>query len=293
MNTIGRKRLIGRTIVLALFVLPIAYVAGILSVAVHEIVGHGMSAVLLGGKFTGFVLKWDAMGWAYCSLPFNASLTQNVFHLASGVIATTICGGILLGLVFLFRKRTDVQLVLLVVSFICLMDGIPYVLWNSYHPVPPGDFGRIILLLCDQQDPESSIARWVLLVLGALLFAGTTFYFCTAVFMRIEELILNGDQFDGRSRFLALFFLIALPGSIGWFTFDWDQLAPGIGVLPEVVGALSVVTMAVLLFWYRPKSKHEGPVQPIAWRHITMSWTCLIATIMALALWFAGGVKWG
>ena len=35
---------------------------------------------------------------------------------------------------------------LLLASFMCLMD-IPYMFWNAYHPVPPGDIGRILQLL--------------------------------------------------------------------------------------------------------------------------------------------------
>ena len=285
--------LVGRTIVLALFVLPIGYVAEILSVAIHEILGHGLSAVLLGGSFSGFVLKWDAMGWAYSALPATAPLLHHVLYLASGVIATTVCGLTLFGLVFLFRKRLDIQLALLVVSFICLMDGIPYVLWNAYHPVPPGDIGWIIALSCGQRVPEASAIRWALLVVGTLLFAGTTFYFSALVFIRMEAMILGGGQFTGKSRVLALFFLLALPGSVGWFTFDWDQLAPGIGLLPDVVGALSVIVVAALLFWYRPKLKHENRIHLITWRHIVVSCTCLIATVIALTFWFKDGVKWG
>ncbi|NQT14807.1 MAG: M50 family metallopeptidase [Planctomycetes bacterium] len=293
MNAILKRSLISRAVALALFLLPVGYVAGILGVAVHEILGHGWSATLLGGEFSGFVLKWDTMGRAFCVLPSTAPPSHHVFHLASGVIATTICGAILLGLAFLSRKRVDIQLALLVVSFTVLMDGIPYVLWNSYHPVPPGDFGRIISLSCGRQPPEESVIRWALLTLGVLLFAGTTFYFCTSMFMRIEELILNGGQLTGSSRLLALFLFLALPGSVGWFMFDWNQLAPGVGLLPCVVGALSVTAMAALLFWYRPKSEHGEPVHPVTWRHIVVSWSCLIVTVIALALWFEDGVRWG
>lgn len=292
MNAIFKRSPVSRAAGLALFLVPIAYVAGILGVAVHEILGHGLAAVLLGGEFSGFILKWDTMGSAFCVLPSTAPQSHHVLHLASGVIATTICGAILLGLAFLSRKRADVQLALLVASFVVLMDGIPYVLWNSYHPVPPGDIGRIISLSCGPQPPEDSAIRWALLTVGVLLFAGTTFYFCTSAFMKTEELILNGGQFTGSSRLLALFFFLALPGSVGWFLFDWNQLAPGVGPLPCVVGALSVAAMAALLFWFRPKSAHKEPAHPITWRHIAVSWSCLIVTVIALALWFQDGVRW-
>ena len=293
MNPVSTRRPLGRAAGLGLFLLPIVYVGGILAVAVHEVFGHGLSAVLLGGEFSGFVLKWDAMGWAFSALPPTAPPWHHVLYLASGIVATTICGGVLLGLVFLFRKRTDIQLALLILSFCCLMDGIPYLLWNSYHPVRPGDIGRIILLSCGDSPPELSPVRCALLGLGALLFAATTFHFCAAAFTRMEELILDGDQFTGRSRLLALFLLLVLPGSAAWFTFDWNQLAPGVGLLPCVVGALSIAAAAAVLVWYRPKSTHEAPVPPITWRHIVLSWTCLIVTVMALGWWFQDGIMWG
>ena len=287
------ERTSGRTVGLVLFLVPIGYVATILGVAVHEILGHGMSAILLGGEFAGFVLKWDAMGWAYSSLPYTAPQSHHIVYLISGVIATTVVGGILLCFALLFRKSRSIQLAMLVTSFICLMDGISYILWNSYHPVPPGDIGRIILLSCGQQLATASAVRWGLLALGILLFVVTTFYFCASIFMRTEELVLNGNQFTGKSRLLALFFFLVLPGSVVWFAFDWNQLAPGIGLLPCVVGALSVVAMAALLFWHRPTSKHEDSVHSISWRSIVVSWSVLVITVIATILWFEKGVMWG
>lgn len=248
--------------------------------------------MLLGGTFSGFVLKWDAMGWVFCVLPPTASQLHVVLFFASGVIATTICGLTLLGLAFFFRERHDIQLALFVASLACLMDGIPYVLWNAYQPVPPGDIGWIITLCCGQRLPETSLLRWGLLICGVLLFTGTTFYFCSGVFVRMEALILGGRQSAGGSRLLMLLVLLVLPGSAAWFMFDWNQLAPGIGLLPCVVGALSVVTMAAVLFWYRPRLEHGTPIHMVTWHHIAVSWACLIATVMALALWFDEGVRW-
>lgn len=284
MNNILKGGLTGRVIALALFLLPIDYIAEILSVAIHEILGHGLSAIILGGNFSGFILKWDAMGWAFCVLPPAAPLSHHIFHLASGIIAEIICGAIVLGLSFQFRKRTDIQLVVLVVSFIFLINGFSYLLWNSYHPVPPGDIGRIISLLSGQQSSEASAIRWILLVMGILFFAGTTFYFYRAIFMRIEELLLNRGQFTGKSRLLALFFFLVLPSSISWFTFDWNQLAPGIGLLPCVVGALSVMVMAAILFWYRHRLIRKEHIYPVTWYHAVVSGTCLIVIIVVLAL---------
>ena len=114
MKATSKDSPIARTAALVLFALPLLYVAPILSTAVHEILGHGLSAVLLGGEFSGFALKWDAMGWAYSHLPADAPAADQIVQLASGVIATAVCGALLWGLVFFFRKRPDIQLVLLI-----------------------------------------------------------------------------------------------------------------------------------------------------------------------------------
>ncbi len=249
--------------------------------------------MLLGGDFSGFVLRWDGMGWASCDLPAAAPLSHEVLQLASGIIAEITCGMALWGLVSFFRRRPDVQVVLLVGSFICLTDGASYLLWNAYHAVPPGDVGRIIWLASTTSPPDTSVLRWVLLVAGALLFAGTMLYFYPAVFMRIEALIVCGRPLVGGTRLLALLVFLVLPDSIGWFVFDWNQLAPGIGRLPCVVGALIAVAMAGLLFWYRPRLKEVGSGHSISRRHIIASWTCLVVMVLALALWFSDGVSWG
>ncbi len=283
---------VGRGIGLVLFLLPIGYVAEILSVAIHELVGHGLSAVVLGGSFSGFILNWDGMGWAFCDLPSTAPVTHQILHLASGVSAEIAGGVALWGLISFFRTRPDVQVALLVASFVCLIDGISYILWSAYHPVPPGDIGQIIWLSSPTCPPETSVIRWMLLVLGASLFAGTTFYFCIAIFMRIESLVSRGGQLAGGPRLLALLVFLVLPGSAGWFVFDWNQVAPGIGRLPCAVGALSVIAMAGLLFRYRPRFQEGGSGHSVSWRHAVVSWTGLVVTALALALWFKDGVRW-
>ena len=293
MDTSYIKQALCRTVCLILYILPIAYVATIIAVAVHEILGHGIATVLLGGDFTGFVLKWDGMGLAYCFLPRTATTLVRILLLMAGIIATTIASVIALYLSYFFRKKTSIQLAFIVISFFCMMQGVPYVLWNAYHPVPPGDIGKVILLICGQQPPHDSVIRWTFLTLGILLFVVTTFYFCVSIFRKMEEIILNGSQFTGRARVIALCTFLVGPGVVGWFKFDWNQVAPGIGILPCVVGALSILTVAIILFWYRPDFKKRDSFHSISWRHILVSWSTFVATVLAMVLWFADGVMWG
>ena len=263
MRIIGGNKIITGSIRLAFFILPIVYMSGILGTTIHEVLGHGLSALLLGGRFSGFTVKWDTMGWALAGIPVGAPVTYQILSSASGIIATTVCGVILWRFVFLFRRRPEIQLALFVGAFILLMDGIDYILWNSYHPVPQGDIGIIILFSQALDFFGSADLRWILLITGALLFAVMMFYFCTSIFIRIEALILNGGQFTGKSRILALFLFFAMPGAYEYLSFDWNQIAPGIGRVPNVGGAMSIIVVAAVLFWYRPRLKIGNSISPI------------------------------
>ena len=293
MNIIRGNNAVTRTVKLALFALPLIYVAEVLDTTIHEVLGHGLTALLLGGQFSGLAVKWDTMGWALADIPADATVTYHILFSASGIIATTVCGLILWGLALLFRRRPDIQLVLLVGAFVLLIDGLDYVVWNAYYPSPPmGDVSKIILFYKAFELPGFTVIRWVLLITGVLFFAGTAFYFCTSIFMRIEALVLNGGQFTGKSRILALFLFLALPGAHEFLSFDWNQIAPGIGRVPNVADALSIIVIAGLLFWYRPKLKIGNSIPPITWRQIVVSGTCLLVTVAALALWLNEGVRW-
>jgi len=135
-----------RLVWLTLFLAPIGYTANIFAVAVHEIVGHGLVAQLLGGRFIGFWMKSDGMGGAFAFAAADAPVSHSIIILAGGVIATTLVGFILLVVAIVLRRWLLSRLVLLVLSAACLLEGPPYVFWNAYHPVPPGDIGRVFEL---------------------------------------------------------------------------------------------------------------------------------------------------
>jgi hypothetical protein len=284
---------LGRAIRLALFLLPLMYVAAILAAVVHEVLGHGLAAMLIGVSFEGFRVGWAGGGQAFTVIPPWAPRGHQVLHLASGIIVTIVCGGVSLGLVPLFRRRIIAQLALLVGALAFLGSSIWYVLWNSYDPVAPGDVGRIILLCCGDRPPETSVIRWVLLIAAAVLSAGVTLCFYRAIFIRLEAFITNNRQLRGGWRLLVLSSFLVLPTAIPSFIFDWNQAIPGIGRLPNIMHVAVVVGVVALLFWHRPMLKHQGPIRTITWRPVAVSWMCLIATITPVALWLNNGIRWG
>jgi len=268
-----------KVLLLALFLAPVAYISLILSVATHEIIGHGLAAVALGGTFHGFKLELDGMGWASIDLPSGASTIDNIICLAAGVTATTVTGLVLIAVSYHIRKRLGIRLSLLILSFMCLMEGIPYIFWNSYHPVPPGDIGRIIALWRSVGFPGEIGIRIFLLAVSGIMFCISTFFLCALLLQGIEEAVLAGKRFSPQARFWILLLFLVIPGPAAWFLFDWNQLAPGIGLLPCIVGAASIVISAIILYWFSLKPRSDIPGMNIKWYHLLILYGFLILLV--------------
>jgi hypothetical protein len=286
------KPLFRKAAILALFLAPIVYISQIFAVAVHEIIGHGLAAVSLGGRFDGFVLRLDGMGWAFSTLPLDATTTDTIILLTGGVTATTVTGFVFLALASVFRKRLAIRLSLLVLSFSLLMEGISYVFWNSYHPVPPGDIGRIITLWHDVQFPGEIKIHTFIFVISGFVFFTVSFFLYALLFQGIEEALFAGGRFSPKERFWTLLLFLAVPGSAVWFMFDWNQLAPGIGVVPCVVGAVSTLISATILYRFSLRPCSYVPGMNITWYHLLLSYGCLFIIVVLTLFWFQNGVRW-
>jgi hypothetical protein len=270
---------------LAAYLVPVAYLGVIFAVAIHEIIGHGLTAFCLGGSFRGFILKWDGMGWASAAPAIGAPGWHQTVILAAGVVATTVCGIALLLGAWLWRKRFFLRMAMLILATNCLLEGPPYVLWNAYHPVAPGDIGRILMMGSDGLRP-------ILMLIGGLLTVASTAVLSALVFQGVEEWLGTGTRLEGRSRFIALLVFLALPGVAGSFAFDWNQLAPGIGWFPCIAQAAAFVLMACLLYKRSFVPATEGP--PITASRMPIAFAWLVTLILLLAMWLylGKGMYW-
>ena len=276
-------RLLGAIVIAFIVLAPYGYFGMLLGVAVHEIAGHGLASLALGGRFIGFQLDFDGMGWAFVPFPAAAPAWKHVVKLSAGILATSVIGTALMLPACLLRKRPWVGLPLLVVSFAVLMDGIPYVLWNALHPVPPGDIGRILAIT------GSTVARASLVAVGAILMIGVTWFFTAAIFGGIQSWITGGGQLTPGFRLLSL---VILGAALAWFMeFDWDQIAPGIDPVPNLVGWILHPLVALSLMWLKP-----APLKPVASGGVLLAgiagWILVGVSILCTALWFRQGLFW-
>ena len=276
-------RLLGAMAIACIVLAPYGYFGMLLGVAVHESAGHGLASLALGGRFVGFQLDFDGMGWAFVPLPAAAAAWKHVVMLSAGILATSVIGTALMLAACLLRKRPWLALPLLVVSFAVLMDGIPYVLWNAVHPVPPGDIGRILAIT------GSTVARVSLVAVGAILMIGLTWFFTAGVFSGIQSWVTGGGELTGGLRLLSLLILGAV---LAWsMEFDWDQIAPGIDPIPNLVGWILHPLVALSLMWLRP-----APLKPVGSGGVLLTgivgWVVAGVSVLCTALWFRQGVFW-
>ena len=261
--------------------LPFGYVGVLLAVVVHEVVGHGLVATLLGGSFEGFWIDFDGMGSASTGAPEGGEPWGAVAVLAGGIVATSLLGALLFAAGYALRRRTWLALPVVVVSFGLMTEGISYAFWNGVRPVPPGDVGRILRWV-----EEPALGVGVVLVSGVLLLAAT-WAFTALGFAVLQAWLRPGGELRGRARGWVLAWIGLAPG-LAWLNLDWDQLAPGIGLLPNVAGLVLHLAAAASLLWIRPRLR--GPCRVGGWLAATLvGWGLAAATVLAIALWLPAG----
>jgi hypothetical protein len=264
---------------------PIAYIGSLLAVAFHEILGHGLAALCVGGEFKGFILKWDAMGYAFAYPPANAVRRDTIVILSAGVVATTLAGIAFLILAFVKKQHFFAHIVFLLFATHCLLEGLPYTFWNAYNPTQPGDIYRVLDLT------DSSFLRWFLMFLCGTLTVVVIIAMNTMIFRVIEQWVGSCRKLHGGRRLVVLFVLFA-GQALAWFSFDWNQIAQGLGQLPNIVGVgITFVTVVVLYFWSPKVSVCNKKVKE-ALLPIVVAWSLMCLLCLAMWLWFSQGLTW-
>lgn len=220
-----------RIVALALYMLPLLYVSSILAVCVHEVIGHGLVAQLLGGEFNGFTIKLDGMGWADIDAAGLALPELTAMYLGGAVCTALLCLLFLsLGISKRFSPVTRFTFALL--SFGFLLDGFPYYLWDAILLGGIGDYSMIW-----NYYPSEILRKTVIALSGIGLSAGIIA--CNTIWFHM------GARMIGQKKGLSVM-LLALQ-VMCWFAFDWNQIVPGAGLLPSITGiALATGTLAVM-----------------------------------------------
>ena len=294
---IGRQpapRVFLRMIALAMFLLPTAYLAGVLSVLAHEVLGHGITAWIVGGTFRGFAINWDGGGWAMAAAPPGSPEWKEIAVLAGGCLAETEVGLLCLLLTIPYRRRFYMKTALLLVGYFCLTEALSYVFWGLYQPSSAqGQEGLIADFTRIYQITGNAYLHSVLMPAAGLLFLATTIGGSLLLFRWIEEYVAGTQGLHGWLRAVSLLAFLALPGIVGWFIYDWEQIIPGIGRRPCIVGAAAQVICAALLYRWSLRPSTDQPELRGAVVPVIAVW--MTALLLGIAMWSRSGkgVFWG
>jgi hypothetical protein len=269
---------------LLLFSMPALYLGAILAVSIHEIIGHGFTAQLLGGRFKGFGVALDAMGWADIDAKGLSAQRMAVMYLG-GAVSTTLCSLLFFALGLASRRKTQIRFLFLILGFSFMLDGLPYYFWDAVFLGGIGDFSLLNMIYPDK------LLRIVVIVLSGILMSAMIILY-NAWYYRIALRFVGEGKpvsLKGKSAFSLV---ILLQQTICWFAFDWNQLVPAVGMLPSLVGvALAAVTLLYLIF-SRASAEREESAE-LTWRFkaplIAVGTVCA-ATMLCIALWLQNGV---
>lgn len=255
---------LGRIVSIGVFAAAAGYIGILCAVVAHEVLGHGLAAKIAGHELTGFTVLPDGMGWVEYEETSSPSVREEVAILLAGPSATYILTIVFLVSAWLVRRRAPLALLLAILGFAQLMDGAPYALWNALYPGPIigdggepvwGDFGRIINVI----PAGSPWLRWLIASFGAALTVVGAIVFNWFCFGLLARWFGNGAAARWGTATLALFIQ-----TLAWLAFDWNQLAPGSGAKPQILGiGIAGATLAVLAVRAAP-TKEPAPPIPLA-----------------------------
>ncbi|MHB8127607.1 MAG: hypothetical protein ACYDEX_01225 [Mobilitalea sp.] len=269
-----------------LFTLPVAYMAIIGAVIVHEIIGHGMITHFLGGEFVGFGILIDGMGWVAIEAGTMLPLKQ-VIVLSAGAFFTNLFSILFFVLSIKMKKYYLLSLTFLFFAFSFLMDGIPYFFWDAIYQGGIGDISQILV-----QYPNEGLRIIIILFTGVVGIVGIFLF--NYLFMKQINLWLGSKGKPTCKERIVSASVVFIIQTLAWMSFDWYQLipVPGTGVLPVMVPILITLLILIFLVLFRkPEGMQELVRKPIRWKApIFISWILCITLIAVIIIWLQYGV---
>ena len=269
---------------MVIFSLPVIYLSIILAVFIHEVVGHGLITVLLGGQFTGFGIHLDGLGWANIECA-DLPMLSKILIFFGGAFSTTVFALLSFTLSIMYRKSRFASLAFLLFAVVSLLDGAPYIFWDAIYLSGVGDFSMVWLLY------RSDAMRNVLIGFsGLIMLVGIVGF--NFQYYRIASRWLGEGKMIKRKGWISFSLLVFLLQAAAWFSFDWDQLIPGVGLLPSVVGVvIALLTILPLVAYHEERSAQEAWSRSSHARaYIGGAWIVCIGVIFMIKKWLQNGI---
>lgn len=222
-----------KLLVLVVFLTPAGYVSVVLTMSIHEVLGHGLTAILLGGSLDGFVVNWDGTGLAQITLKNMTDFEKSVVAMA-GIFSTIIAGVLFLKVGTTKSLTYFGRLAALIIAMECLVGGTVYLFWNAAFEVGAWD----VTIYLDIYD--APVLKWFLILIGGVLMVGSLVAVTAFLYRAIMEWLDDGFEPEPFQRIIPLLLLGFIHIS-RWATFGllWD-------IGPWAILVMTILTVAIL-----------------------------------------------
>lgn len=271
---LDRRAFARGAVALLAITLPLAYACELGAVAVHELLGHGLTSWLMGGGFHGFTIRLESGGFARTDDAAHPTIV-----LAAGVVVSLALAAVLIVVAPRLRARPLVSLALLLFTACLVEVNAPDAFWGSWYGRGASDFGLIVAASGDK-----SVQRVLIAVFEVVTIVGT--YAWNRLLFRWIE-----DHLGPLTRVRALF-PIVLVGGTATAVLGFPVIA-GAGATPIVAGIALDWTIAISLLATRRTDVERRPITTRQWqRGIAASWGMAVVVVASVLLWFRHGVSW-
>jgi hypothetical protein len=273
-----------RALPLFLLAIPLLYLGAVLAVSVHELIGHGLVTRLLGGKFNGFGITLDTMGWAEIDAARLPGRLKALV-LLGGAACTIVVSLVFIALGTIVAKGEIARFICLIMGFCFMIDGLPYFFWDAILLGGIGDFSFLYLMY-----PHGSLRIAVIALCGPLM-AGIIFAFNSGYY-RIALRVAGGWSRTSARLKAGLAVAILLQQALFWLAFDWNQVVPGAGIAPSLLG-LAIAAAALTFSCFR-RTGADGfrtlEREPRLGAPLAVAWTACAAAMLCIALFLQNGI---
>lgn len=262
-----------RPLPFVLLTLAAFLVARWLGIGLHEVAGHGLFAVLVGGSFYGVYVS-PVTGFAMVHLPVGTAVAAEALVVLAGILVE-----ILLGL-FLFllypRVRTFVgRLFVLTLLEVLLVYAFAYLALGAFEGTG-GDSARVVAV------SGAPHLGWALFAVG-IAWAIAAGY---AISTEVLRLVAPTSSLSRQLAYVVLFWIVPLP--VAAIPNAVRALLAPVSLISYVLVVLMIGACLVVAGWHlvrgpqdsAPMDRPSGPVAPMA-----------VAALLVLPAWFAFGLS--
>ncbi len=187
---IWEARFIMKILQITVFLYLIIFLTTRVATAIHEVLGHGLASVLMGGVLTGVSINLFTTGSASYEL-VGSGLLPRVFTELAGIAVNLVTGVGCLIVLAKMRLKWEVRIVLCVFAMASIGSQLIYLVMGTYYGQgDPLVFGELFGTL-----------KWLVWLLFLILMAPAT-YILTDSFLRLQEEMFPSKSLEARGRIL-------------------------------------------------------------------------------------------